>query len=74
MDVIGQKINQVRPMTEEEIEITWGLDDFHGHKPPDCIELEDGNIIIPSRDAEGNGAGVFFGTDHEHSFMISSPD
>lgn len=74
MNIEGKKIVEVRPMTEKEIDITWGLDQFHSNRLPDCIVLSDGNIIIPSRDAEGNGAGVFFGTDHKNSFMITSPD
>ena len=74
MEIEGQKIVAVRKMTEKEIDITWGLDQFYESSPPDCIELESGEIIIPSRDAEGNGPGVIFGISKKKSFYITAAD
>ena len=74
MEIVGRKIVAVRPMTESEIEITWGSSVYHGGRAQDCIELDNGDIIIPSADYEGNCAGVFFGTDHDKSYVITSPD
>ena len=57
----GKTITGCRPMTIDElVEEGWEADDF-------CmvIELNDGTRIYPSRDMEGNGPGVFFGTTTE---------
>lgn len=53
--MIGKRIKAIRPLTEDEMdrECWIGL-------PPAAIELEDGTVIVPSRDSEGNGPGVMF--------------
>ena len=56
-DLIGQKLVRIRPITQEELEAEgW---DYAGAT---CVlEFEDGTIIYPSQDDEGNGAGTLFG-------------
>ena len=56
----GKTIKACRPMTKEEIE-REGWDMCPHGSIPMCIELDDGTLIYPSRDEEGNGPGIFFG-------------
>jgi len=53
-NIVGQKIIEFRRMTPNEIEAS-GWDNG-----TDIIVLEDGTVIYPSRDDEGNGPGVLF--------------
>ena len=47
----GKKIRTCRYMTEEETEESgW-------YSSPVIIELEDGTVLVPMQDDEGNGAG-----------------
>ena len=55
-EVIGKKIIDVRPLTEEEVESTFWGGGHGGH----AFILEDGTMIIPSEDEEGNGPGSSF--------------
>jgi hypothetical protein len=50
------KITKIRWMSKKELEAE-GWDESH----VTCLELEDGTLIYPSRDGEGNGGGVLFG-------------
>lgn len=51
---IGRKIVAVRYMSQEEIE-SLGWDNRAL-----VLQLDDGNLIFPSRDDEGNDAGALF--------------
>jgi len=52
--LVGKKIKQVRYASQEELEdMMWDDDLF-------VVELEDGTLLFPSRDHEGNGPGVMF--------------
>lgn len=54
---ISNEIKAIRTMTEAEMTREgWVHND-----PPAVIELADGSLIYPSRDAEGNGPGMLFG-------------
>lgn len=56
--VKGQKIVDVRRMTEEEME----REGWKGRMgKPTVLELESGDILFPSQDPEGNGPGAIFG-------------
>ena len=56
--IVGQKIVWVRRMTEQEREWEgWGDDP----QPTFALELENGIVLYPSRDEEGNGGGALFG-------------
>lgn len=61
MPVEGQTIENIREMTDEEIEREGWRVGRHGK--PMCLELEDGTVIFPSMDPEGNGPGELFGYD-----------
>jgi hypothetical protein len=55
--LVGRKIVKVRYMTKEEMS-EWGW--YHS---PLILELDDGTLLYPSRDDEGNDAGALFGQD-----------
>jgi len=52
--LLGRKIVSVRYMHRKEME------GFGWTTRPVVIELDDGNLVFPSQDEEGNGAGVLF--------------
>ena len=52
--LVGRKIVMARYMSEDEREsMGW-------HTRPIVLQLDDGNMIYPSSDDEGNGAGAMF--------------
>ena len=57
-DIIGQKIVGVRKMTEREREGEGWSDD---PQPTFALVLENGTLLYPSSDEEGNGGGALFG-------------
>lgn len=59
--VEGQTIEEVREMTDEEME-QEGWSTARGQNPM-VLVLEDGSILYPSMDPEGNGPGCLFGYD-----------
>ena len=63
-NVVGQKIVKVRPMTDEE------KDDEGWYRGTAVIELENGVLLYPSSDEEGNDAGALFGKDGEVDFIV----
>ena len=56
--IVGATITKVRLMTDEELD-QIGWDAGYGAVPM-IIELSNGEILIPSQDPEGNGAGHIF--------------
>jgi hypothetical protein len=52
--LLGRKIVSVRYMHRKE------MADFGWTSRPVVIELDDGNLVFPAQDEEGNGAGVLF--------------
>lgn len=52
--LVGKKITKVRYMTENE------RDDHGWYGRPLLIYLDDGTVIYPSKDDEGNDAGALF--------------
>lgn len=51
----GKTVKRVRSLTDEEkAEYAW-------YSAAPVIEFEDGTIVFPSRDSEGNDAGALFG-------------
>jgi hypothetical protein len=67
--VENQKIVSVRKMTDKELE----KEGWSKRKRPVVLELEDGTILYPSKDAAGTEAGSLFGYDpsSEESFEFS---
>jgi len=58
-NLVGKKIVATRYMTDEEMSsMLW-------YNKPIILILDDGSLIYPSRDDEGNGAGALFGQDKE---------
>jgi hypothetical protein len=57
MSILGQKIKGVRQMTKQELEL-FDFDQAADHHKPNIIELENGDIIVPSQGAAMNGPGV----------------
>lgn len=56
---VGRKIVKARYMTHDEAEeFGWG-------SRPIVLELDNGSIIFPSQDDEGNGPGALFGNDRD---------
>ena len=56
---IGQRITNIRPMTDLELAAEGWDEDYLAL--PAVLELENGNLIYPSRDDAGNGPGALFG-------------
>ncbi len=55
--LLGKKIVSIRYMTKKEMkEMGW-------YKRPIILQLDDGNIIYPSMDDEGNNGGALFTND-----------
>ena len=55
--LVGHTIEQVRPLTDEECEsFAWNF----GSKIAFAIILDDGSVLVPSQDPEGNGPGHIF--------------
>ena len=69
MNLEGKKIINVREMTPEEYKHE-GWDDNRGFSPVTVVDLEGGIRIWASRDSEGNGGGVLFGSDKNGDFYI----
>jgi len=60
MAIQGQRIVEIRQMTDEEMEFeSW--EDYRGY--PTVLVLEDGTLLYPSQDEGGNGGGALFGRD-----------
>jgi hypothetical protein len=60
-EFVGRKIMGVRSMTEAEGR-------WFGWEPVECertpvLLLDNGSVLFPGRDPEGNGPGVIFGRD-----------
>ena len=58
---VGTKIIDIRNMTNEELK-NEGWDNYYSEQDDiKVLVFEDGTIIYPSIDYEGNNPGVFFG-------------
>ena len=61
--LLGRKIVLVRYLTNEEME------DMGWHCRCVVIQLDDGTLILPSSDDEGNSAGALFTSNKEHDTL-----
>lgn len=60
----GRTIVKCRYLSQEEVEqMDWTMS-------PVVLQLDDGTIIFPSRDDEGNGPGSLVGQDEESMFTL----
>ena len=57
----GAKITKVRSMTDAEYQREYWDNDHNN--PVYVLELDNGAVVFPSRDYEGNGGGALFGAD-----------
>lgn len=66
-EVVGRTIVEVRPMTDAELQ-EEGWEDWN--EVPAALVLDDGTVLYPSRDTEGNGPGALFGIKGEQGFLL----
>jgi hypothetical protein len=69
-ELIGKKIVRIRPMSEAEKD----AEGWENSGATSVIELDNGILIYPSQDDEGNGGGTMFGKDKKGTFYIYSPE
>ena len=66
--LIGARVKDIRSMTESELQVEgWEAPYREGVT---CVELEDGTVLYPSADGEGNGPGKLFGTTKEGQAFV----
>lgn len=61
--LLGRKIVRVRYVTEQEMR------DLYWHKSAVVMELDNGTLVYPAQDDEGNGPGALF-TSNENTPVI----
>ncbi len=67
MEFIGKRITAVRSMTPEEAAwLFWPINDL-----PLVFVLEDGNVLLPSSDTEGNGPRTFMAIQAGQLFTLT---
>jgi hypothetical protein len=71
MTLIGRKIVAVRPMTAAELKGEGWRKNIHGDIF--ALVLDDGTVIYPACDEEGNGPGALFGCDGQARFSVDGP-
>jgi hypothetical protein len=65
----GKKVVGIRRLRTEELErLGW-----ESRGEVTALLFEDGTIVFPSRDSEGNGPGELFGIDAEGDFRLRVP-
>jgi hypothetical protein len=70
-EMVGVKIKNIRRMTQKEAD-EEGWDIVNQVAP--VIELENGIIIYPSGDDEGNHIGMLFGRNGKKAFYVIPPE
>jgi hypothetical protein len=63
--LIGKKIKNVRPMTDEEAK----AEDWYGNYMGTVLEVEGGGKIYASSDPEGNGPGQMYGVKPDGTYV-----
>lgn len=58
--IVGQRVTEIREMTDAELAGEGWEVGFHGR--PVALVLENGTVIYPSSDVEGNDGGALFAT------------
>ncbi len=61
--LLGRKITGVRYLSQEE------ADEMGWYHRPVVLQLDDGNIVYPSSDDEGNNGGVLFTNDVKNGVL-----
>lgn len=69
-DLEGHTIEEVRPMTEDELaELHW--ENHRSHSPPPVMVLDDGRKVFPSMDTELNGPGQLLFNEDDQTYMVA---
>lgn len=68
-EVVGHKIARIRAMGVEEA-VREGWESLPPHISTVVLELDNGTLLYPSQDPEGNGPGALFGVDSTGTFML----
>ena len=68
-DLIGRKIMAIRPISKTELEVEgW---EPYTHTATCVILLDNGTLLYPSQDDEGNGPGTLFAQDTDgRSYIV----
>lgn len=61
--LVGRQIVAVRAMTRDELDREYWLVGYRRDEQVTAIELDNGLVLYPSRDEEGNGPGEIFVAD-----------
>ena len=64
----GCRIVEVRAMSAREL----AAEGWDGDETVPVLVLDNGSILFPSRDEEGNGPGALFGTSPRGGFHVSA--
>lgn len=68
--LIGLKLVSIRPMTAKEKDSQG----WEGNTATSVLVFEDGSLIYPSSDDEGNGAGTLYGQNKKGDFFYVYSD
>lgn len=58
MKLVGKTVTKVYPMDKKTMKALGWEDDWHKGRPV-VIEFDDGTILYPASDGEGNDYGIF---------------
>ena len=63
-NLVGKKVTSVRYLSDEEMNaLDWSQKSL-------VIQFDDGSVIYPSQDDEGNGPGALFGQNKNESLTF----
>lgn len=70
IEIVGRRIVGFRSMNNAEL----AAEGWPPHESVPAIILDDGTVLYPSRDDEGNGPGAVFGmSSHGQGFRVLAP-
>jgi hypothetical protein len=72
-NLIGKTIMGFRDMTDKEMRACGWENDIGTSRQGVCLELSDGNILIPECDEEGNAPGMFCDLQDGHCALLLPP-
>jgi len=70
--IVGQRIIGLRELTDAELE-EEGWSRGFGDGPATVLELDNGSVLYPVRDGEGNGPGVLVQRKKDKTWYIMPP-
>lgn len=72
IDLIGRKLTKIRAMTPEEMQKEGWRPTRNG--APTALEFDDGTVLYPSADPEGNRPGAMFGVLRDGTQFLLPPN